>query len=83
GVENVHLVYRRTKRFMPADEEELALALEDGVKFYELLSPEKYNDHCLTCRKMVLGAPDASGRRSPQNTEEFITIPANTVIASV
>lgn len=82
-VENVHLVYRRTKRYMPADEEELALALEDGVKFYELLSPEKCKDGVLTCRKMVLGEPDASGRRSPQNTEEFMTIPANTVIASV
>lgn len=83
GVENVHLVYRRTKRYMPADEEELAMALEDGVKFYELLSPEKFDGSLLSCRKMVLGAPDSSGRRSPENTDEFMDIPANTVIASV
>ncbi len=39
GVEHVYLVYRRTKRYMPADEHELNLALEDGVEFKELLAP--------------------------------------------
>ena len=39
GVENVRLIYRRTKRYMPADEEELQLAIEDGVEFLELLAP--------------------------------------------
>ena len=39
GVEHVYLVYRRTRRYMPADEEELVMALEDGVEFKELLSP--------------------------------------------
>jgi putative selenate reductase len=38
GVEHVRLVYRRTRRYMPADEDELALALADGVEFLELLS---------------------------------------------
>ena len=33
GVEHVYLVYRRTKRYMPADEHELVLAVEDGVYF--------------------------------------------------
>ena len=33
GVEHVRLIYRRTKRYMPADEEELQLAIEDGVEF--------------------------------------------------
>ena len=41
GVEHVYLVYRRTKRYMPADEEELVMAVEDGVEFMELLSPVK------------------------------------------
>ena len=31
GVEHVYLVYRRTKRYMPADAEELEMAVEDGV----------------------------------------------------
>ena len=44
GVENVYLVYRRTKRFMPADAEELEMAIEDGVEFKELLSPVKVVD---------------------------------------
>ena len=41
GVEKVSLVYRRTKRYMPADEEELVMAIEDGVEFAELLAPVK------------------------------------------
>ena len=39
GVKKVSLVYRRTKRYMPADQEELELALADGVEFRELLAP--------------------------------------------
>lgn len=65
GVRRVRLVYRRTKRYMPADEEELALAIEDGVEFCELLAPVGVRDGVLTCGRMELGAPDASGRRSP------------------
>ena len=66
GVERVRLVYRRDKRNMPADEEELALALEDGVEFMELLSPIGVKeDGVLTCRVMELGERDASGRRAP------------------
>ena len=38
GVEKVSLVYRRTKRYMPADEEELVMAIDDGVEFAELFS---------------------------------------------
>jgi putative selenate reductase len=33
GVVSSSIVYRRTQRYMPADEEELQLALEDGVEF--------------------------------------------------
>ncbi|MGL4605860.1 MAG: putative selenate reductase subunit YgfK [Eubacteriaceae bacterium] len=83
GVENVRLVYRRDARNMPADEEELEFALEDGVELMELLSPEKFEVGVLTCRKMVLGSPDASGRRRPENTDEFITISTDSVIAAV
>ncbi|MEG0017652.1 MAG: FAD-dependent oxidoreductase, partial [Hydrogenoanaerobacterium sp.] len=71
GVEKVSLVYRRTKRYMPADEEELQLAIDDGVEFRELLSPIELKDGVLRCYKMTLGVPDASGRRSPVQTEEI------------
>ena len=83
GVRRVRLVYRRTKRYMPADEEELALAIEDGVEFCELLAPVGVRDGVLTCGRMELGAPDASGRRSPVATGETIELPADTVIAAV
>ena len=43
GVEKVSLVYRRTKRYMPADEEELVMAIDDGVEFAELLDWKMVN----------------------------------------
>lgn len=83
GVKQVRLVYRRSKRYMPADEEELMLALNDGVDFCELLSPVGVKDGVLTCHKMKLGEPDASGRRRPVDTGEVVEVPADTVIAAV
>ncbi|HWR19195.1 MAG TPA: putative selenate reductase subunit YgfK [Clostridia bacterium] len=83
GVKRVSLVYRRTKKYMPAEEEELRLALEDGVEFCELLAPVKHDGENLICHKMKLGAPDKSGRRSPVDTGEIVTVKANTVIAAV
>ena len=83
GVEKVSIVYRRTKKYMPADEEELALATEDGVEFAELLAPVEQKDGMLVCKKMKLGELDESGRRSVTETDETVTIPADTVIAAV
>ena len=83
GVKNVRLVYRRTKKQMPADEEELDLALADGVEFCELLAPKALNGAVLTCDVMELGEPDASGRRSPVATGETVELSATTVICAV
>jgi len=83
GVKRAMLVYRRTARYMPADEEELKLAMEDGVEFCELLSPVSYANGVLLCDKMALGAPDASGRRSPEPTGERIALPCDTLIAAI
>ena len=83
GVEHVYLVYRRTKRYMPADEEELIMAVDDGVEFMELLSPVKLEDGRLLCKVMKLGDYDASGRRGVVETGEEKEIPADTVIAAV
>ncbi len=83
GVEHVRVVYRRNKRFMPADEEELQLAVQDGVEFCELLSPDSLSDSMLTCKKMTLGAPDASGRRSPVETGETVKLPCDLLVAAV
>lgn len=83
GVEHVYLVYRRTKRYMPADEQELLLALEDGVEFSELLAPVKQENGSLICKVTKLGEPDASGRAGVVETEELRSILADTVIAAV
>lgn len=83
GVENVRLIYRRTKRYMPADEEELQLAIEDGVEFLELLAPVGAENGKLKCSVMELGVPDASGRRSPVDTGRTEEYPADTIIAAI
>jgi len=83
GVEHVYLVYRRTKRYMPADEEELVMAMEDGVEFKELLTPVKLEGGQLLCKVMTLSDIDASGRRGVTETGETVKIPADTVIAAV
>ena len=83
GVEYVYLVYRRTRRYMPADEEELVMALEDGVEFKELLSPVKLENGQLLCKVMQLSDYDVSGRRGVTETGETVWVPADTVIAAV
>ena len=83
GVEHVYLVYRRTKRYMPADEEELVMAVDDGVEFMELLSPVKLENGKLLCKVMKLGDYDASGRRGVVETDGEKEIPADAVIAAV
>lgn len=83
GVDNVYIVYRRRVRQMPADLEELALALEDGVKFMELSSPVSFKDGTLLCGIMKLGGPDESGRQRPIATGDTIEIQADTVISAI
>ena len=83
GVQNVRIVYRRTKRYMPADEEELAEALSEGVELCELLAPKGVADGVLTCDVMELGEPDESGRRSPVATGKTLEVPATAVICAV
>lgn len=83
NIKKVSVVYRRDKRNMPADEEELYLTLEDGVEFCELLAPIKLEDRQLICEKMRLGERDASGRRKPEGTDDYTSITADTVIAAV
>ena len=83
GAASVTLVYRRTRRFMPADAQELELAMQDGVDFLELAAPIKQENGVLTCEKMRLGEPDASGRRSPVPTGETVELPCDLVISAV
>ncbi len=71
GVENVYIVYRRTRNEMPANEVEIDAAEEEGVQFQFLAAPvriigdENGKVTQLEYLKMELGEPDASGRRRP------------------
>ena len=83
GAKSSTLVYSRTKKYMPADAEELELAIADGVQFLELVSPVEQKDGKLVCEKMKLGDPDEKGRRKPVPTGEMVSIDCDTVIAAV
>ena len=83
GVEKVLLIYRRTKRYMPADEEEIHTVIDDGIEIHELFSPVELKNGKLVCKKMKMGALDASGRPGFEETDETITFAANTVISAV
>ena len=70
GFTDVNLLYRRTEAEMPADQQEIDEAQEEGVKFHYLIAPKKVlaeNGKVtgLECLRMELGEPDASGRRRP------------------
>lgn len=82
GVENVTIVYRRTVANMPAEREEIELAVADKVEFKELLAPVSYFNGNLTCEIMELGAKDESGRCSITGTCNMVTVQADTVIGA-
>ena len=71
GAENAILVYRRSQEEMPARNEEIKHALEEGVQFLTQTTPIEYfadeNGHVnkMRVQKMGLGEPDASGRCRP------------------
>jgi formate dehydrogenase beta subunit len=71
GVDKVYLVYRRTRKEMPANEVEIVASEHEGIEFVFLAAPNTVigNDENqvvgLEYLKMELGEPDASGRRRP------------------
>jgi 2-oxoacid:acceptor oxidoreductase gamma subunit (pyruvate/2-ketoisovalerate family) len=74
GAKSVRVVYRRTRREMPAIREEIDEALEEGVAVEFLTQPIALHEDAsdgirrhyrLLCRRMELGEPDESGRRTP------------------
>lgn len=84
GVENVYLIYRRTKEYMPADREEFDAALSDGVIFKELLLPYDFTDGKLMCNKMRLSEPEPDGRLSVIPIDgEFEELDIDTVISAI
>ncbi len=83
GVENVYIAYRRTRRFMPANDEELQLALSEGIELLEYMMPFEYRDGHLKCHVTRL-PEDANDRYAPvYDTEEVMTVPADCVITAI
>ena len=88
-VENATILYRRTRQEMPAFEEEIEAALNEGIKLETLLSPVKIiskNGHItgVECIKNKLGERDASGRRKPipiPGSESIV--PIDTLIVAI
>lgn len=89
GAEESILVYRRTRKEMPAEPYEVDDAEEENVKFEFLRNPTRLvtEDNRVVgveVIKMELGEPDESGRRSPQPVpgSEYV-IPCELVIPAI
>ncbi|AAM23842.1 glutamate synthase (NADPH/NADH) small chain [Caldanaerobacter subterraneus subsp. tengcongensis MB4] len=90
GVEEVIVVYRRSKEEMPARAEEIEHAIEEGIKFEFLANPIRINGtedgwvKSMDVIRMKLGEPDSSGRRRPIEIpgSEF-TMEVDTVIMAL
>ena len=72
GATSVKCLYRRDRANMPGSQREVANAEEEGVEFVWLSNPLDFSGDAvssMTIQKMRLGAPDASGRQSPELIE--------------
>jgi len=72
GAKSVTCLYRRDRENMPGSQREVANAEEEGVKFEWLSAPIGFSGDPVTSvkvQKMRLGAPDATGRQSPEPIE--------------
>ena len=90
GAERSMIIYRRSIEEMPARNEEIIHAQEEGIEFMNLHNPleyyadEKGRVNKMKLQKMELGEPDASGRRRPlpiEGSEFFVEV--DTVVVSV
>ena len=85
GAKEVTLVYRRTEKEKPCTQVELDIARLDGCKVIWLAAPKEVKGKAgkvneLVCTVMQLGEPDASGRRSPVETDETFSLDVDMVI---
>ncbi|MCP4676054.1 MAG: FAD-dependent oxidoreductase [Deltaproteobacteria bacterium] len=88
GSEEVTILYRRTRKEMPAWEEEIIAAEEEGIGLEILAAPTKIDKNddgslAVTCIRMELGEPDDSGRRRPMPVEgsEHVRVVDNVIAA--
>lgn len=89
GCEQVTILYRRTRKEMPAFEEEIEEALAEGVKIRYLTAPTRIRGDSgrvlgIECLSMELGPADESGRRRPVPVEgsDFV-VECDAVISAI
>ncbi len=90
GAERSLLIYRRSRQEMPARQEEIHHAEQEGIEFLLLTNPTRVignDNHMVTgieCQRMELGEPDESGRRKPVAIKgsEYV-IPVQIVIEAI
>ena len=88
GAKDTYIIYRRGQEEMPADKDEVAEAMEEGVQFRFLCAPAEIlgtdgKVSGLKVEKMALGEPDEKGRRKPVGTGEFEVIEVSSVIGAI
>ncbi len=90
GSQTVKIVYRRSQEEMPAYEEEVAEAIQEGVSIHcltqpvEIVKDKQGKVKAVSCLRMGLGSFDASGRRRPlAQSQEPVTITADQVIMAI
>ncbi|MFV0506229.1 MAG: NADPH-dependent glutamate synthase [Bacteroidales bacterium] len=90
GADRAMIIYRRSMEEMPARQEEIKHAQEEGVEFINLANPVRYEGNELAfvdkmfIQQMELGEPDASGRRKPISIEgSEVMIEVDTVVVAV
>jgi glutamate synthase (NADPH/NADH) small chain len=90
GAEEAYLIYRRSRQEMPARQEEIHHAEQEGIKLLLLTNPTRIiaDDQNwvagIECQKMELGEPDESGRRRPVAVQgsEFV-LPVQTIVEAI
>ena len=86
---DVTVVYRRSENEMPAGQEEIQQAKDEGINFLTLHNPREYltdkegRVRSVILDVMELGEPDESGRRSPKKTGKVIELECDQVIVAV
>jgi glutamate synthase (NADPH/NADH) small chain len=90
GADNAYIMYRRSRKEMPARLDEIHHAEQEGVQFHFLTTPIGYNGNedgwvtSMECLKMELGEPDASGRRRPVPIEgSNFVMEVDTVVVAI
>jgi glutamate synthase (NADPH/NADH) small chain len=88
GAADVRLVYRRTRKEMPAYAHEVDEAEEEGVRFEWLTAPVRFVGgprlEAVELRRVRLGAPDESGRRRPEEIPgSEVLLPVDTVVKAI